>query len=562
MPGPTYDYIIVGGGVAGCTLAGRLHERNDSIKVLVIEAGSDAANHPLTQSPLACFGAHFSPLDWAFKTVPQAHLDNRECYNSAARALGGGSVINYGTWTRGSAADYNRWGELVKDKNWSYDGLLPYLRKTETHFNTENVDTSVHGVDGPIHNVSVSQSSPDRKYPLREPLRAAWDRLGVKVIDDANAGMPLGLGELTENWRDGRRQIASEVFGIKQLPGVTVLTETVVQRVLIEDGVNDGRRKRAVGVEVIGGQVYYANQEVIVSAGAYRTPQVLMLSGIGAREELAKHGITQTVDVPEVGRNFHDHFAFVQWWKLRHPERGLSIGTPLWTSPGYAAGLPCDWVATLQAPREELVRALEEDEETNIDGHPYLAPDSCHLETLIVYAPAGAAVSGVDVPMDGTYIASAVLGMATTSRGRITLASADATKPPLIDPNYYSTEFDRAVLRAGIRQVTGLLLDTPEGREIVECQLSSHHDFGPLNARSTDEEIDAQVRAGGNTFYHPAGSAAMGKVVDSNLRVYGVENLRVVDASVLPLPITAHYQVLAYALAEKAADIISSGLAR
>ncbi|RAO72117.1 uncharacterized protein BHQ10_008129 [Talaromyces amestolkiae] len=556
MSATTYDYIIIGGGIAGCTLASRLHERNDSIKILIIEAGPDVADHPLTQSPLACFGAHFSPLDWAFKTVPQAHLDNRECYNSAARALGGGSAINYGTWTRGSAADYNRWGELVKDRQWSYEGLLPYFRKTETHFKTTHADLTVHGVEGPIHNVSISQSSPDRKYPLREPLRAAWNRLGVEITEDANAGVPLGLGELTENWRDGRRQIASEVFGIKQLPRLTVLTETLVQRVLIED--HESGTKRAVGVEVIGGHVYRANQEVIVSAGTYRTPQVLMLSGIGAREELSKHGITQTVDVPEVGRNFHDHFAFVQWWKLRHPERGLSIGTPLWNSPAYAVGLPCDWVATLRAPRDNLIHALEEDKETDIDRHPYLAPDACHLETLIVYAPAGAAVSKVDVPMDGTYIASAVLGMATTSRGRITLASANASASPLIDPNYYSTEFDRAVLRAGIRQVTGLLLDTPEGQEIVESQLSSHHGLGPLSARSTDEEIDAQVRAGGNTFYHPAGSAAMGKVVDSNLRVYGVGNLRVVDASVLPLPITAHYQALTYALAEKAADIISS----
>lgn len=362
----------------------------------------------------------------------------------------------------------------------------------------------------------------------------------------------MGLAEMVENWRDGKRQLASQAYG---LSGVHVLTETLVHRVLLDE--RDGK-KVATGVQLADGRTIKASKETIVSAGAYRTPQVLMLSGIGPADVLAAQGIPQLVDAPEVGRNFHDHLALCQWWKLRNPELGLSMGTQKWIDPSCMMGLPCDWVVSEEAPSEQMRAALKADGEAVNEHHPLLHPARCHTETLIVYAPAGAPVAGVNVPLDGTHIASAVLGMLPTSRGSITIASSDPSSPPVIDPNYYATEADRVALRAGLRQVMRVLQETSEGRAIVESEVPPAG-FPPLKPDSTDEEIDARVKRAGNTFYHPAGSAAMGKVVDTKLRVHGVENLRVVDASVLPVPISAHYQACVYAIAEKAADLILEG---
>lgn len=543
------DYIVVGGGIAGCTLASRLQKSDLSLKILIVEAGAEVSSHPLTAAPLACFGAHFSDLDWAYFTVPQKHLGNRACYNSAGKALSGGSATNYGTWTRGNAVDYDLWAKQVGDSRWNYHGLLPYFRKSESHFDQNAISGEVHGFDGPIHTASVTSSSPNRKYPLRDPLRTAWSRVGVDSNSDGNDGAPLGCAALVENWKNGKRQLASQAY---DLSGVQVMTETMVDHVLIEDRAG---KKVATGVQLANGSRILASKEVIVSAGAYRTPQVLMLSGIGPAAELKRLGIPLLVDAPEVGRNFHDHLAVCQWWKVRQPEQGVALGTPLWSDPAYTLGLPCDWNVSEQAPHKEIKQALVKDGETVTDEHPLLHPALCHTETIISYAPAGAQLAGVQVPMDGTHIGSAVLGMMPTSRGSITLASADPSTPPIIDPNYYTTEVDRAAIRAAVRQVLRLFQATSEGQSIVECEVPPDG-FAPLTLESTDDEIDARVERVGNTFYHPGGSAAMGKVVDTDLRVYGVDGMRVVDASILPVPLAAHYQACVYAVAEKAADLI------
>ncbi|KAF2732636.1 alcohol oxidase, partial [Polyplosphaeria fusca] len=546
------DLIIVGGGIAGCVLANRLFEKNNAIKILLIEAGKNVTGHPLTSAPLDSFQIHYSELDWAYQTVPQPHMGHRQCYAAAGKALSGGSATNYGTWTRGNSADYNLWADMVQDSEWNYESLLPYFKHLETfHGDTHRVDKSQHGFNGPVNDWSVTASDSTRKYPLREKLHSAWEKVGVKPIADANDGSPLGLSELFESWNHAKRTLASEAY---PLGGVEVLTETMVQRVIIE---KRNGKQTATGVELANGTTISAKKEVIVSAGAYRTPQVLMLSGVGPKHVLDKHDISQKVELP-VGREFHDHLAVCQWWKLRDPKKYPALGSDKWKSPGLFAGLPCDWVATQQTPPHVLREALKRDANgAQCDNHAHLGAKASHIESLVVYAPAGAQLAGVDVPMDGSYIASCVLLMTPTSRGSVSIADKKISTPPLIDPNYYATEADKATLRWGIREIGKLLQETPEGREVIESELAP--DGGKqLTSKSTDAEIDARVVRVGNTFFHPAGSASMGKVVDTRLKVKGVEGLRVVDASVFPVPITAHYQNAVYALAEKAADIISS----
>lgn len=280
-----------------------------------------------------------------------------------------------------------------------------------------------------------------------------------------------------------------------------------------------------------------------------------MLSGIGPATELERHCIPVVRDSPGVGQNFHDHLSTRQWWKLRNPSDGLAMGSPSWTNPAYGKGIPCDWYACQQTPSTYLRSALDIDENSSNGDHHLLHPECYHTETIIFYSPAGADNAGLQIPFDGTHVTSIVIGMLPTSRGTVKLASADPLDMRLVDPNGYATEVDRCSMRDGIRQVLKVMLETPEGRGLVEDTISPQG-YSKLTPTSPDAEIDAYIRRVAATTFHYGGTAAMGDVVDSNLKVLGIDGLRVVDASVLPVPIAAHYQVPLYALAEQAAEII------
>ncbi|KAI1459876.1 GMC oxidoreductase [Annulohypoxylon moriforme] len=538
-----WDYIIVGGGLAGCVVASRLSEYKPSSRILVIEAGPDvSADKEILQfQSLNFIGGKF---DWAYKSVPQKHYGGREIDIPAGRALGGGSVINGCGWLRGTRADFDSWAEIVGDRRWSYEGQLPYFKKTERWYSTENSDD--HGYDGAMH--IEAPSSTGRIYPLAEITMQSWNDIGVKNIRgcDMNAGDNIGLGDLNENRHKGARQIAPFAYPLDK---VTVLTDTLVESVIIDKG----SETKATGVRLANGTEIHS-KEVIISTGAYRTPQVLMLSGIGPKETLEKHEIETKVDNPEVGKNFNDHVMVHFNWKLKDPSKGYAIGSdnPLFAKPEFQTGIPLSYIINREVPKDGLVAAITKDEGKPPGPDHYLLKWRWGLmENLILY------LAMPPHPIDGATISNALMGAKPTSRGTVTIASKNPADPPVLDPNYFATEVDRYVWRHSLRETAELMTgNTRLGREIIAGETPSD-DSEPLTIGSSDDYLDSRVRSLGRSTYHGSSSCSMGTVVDADLRVKGIQNLRIVDASVFPISIGAHIQAAVYALAEQAAVIIS-----
>ncbi|KAK7754391.1 hypothetical protein SLS62_003684 [Diatrype stigma] len=476
-----WDYIIAGGGLAGCVLASRLKQYQSSARILVIEAGPDVSGNKdiLLFNSLNFIGGRF---DWAYKTVPQKHYEGRQVDIPSGRALGGGSVINGCGWFRGAEADFDSWAEAVDDPRWSYQGQLPYFKMTEKWYSGENAEQ--HGQDGKLQ--IESPISTNRIYPLADIVEKSWEEFGVHKLpgNDFNAGKNLGgYGELNENRLKGARQIAPLAYS---LDGVTVLTDTLVASVLInENNVATGVRL-ADGTEI-------QSKEVIISAGAYRTPQILMLSGLGPKNTLEKHGIETKVDIPQVGKNFNDHIMIHLNWKLKDPSKGYALGSnnPLFAESQFAMGTPLSSVACTGMPRDGLEAAIAKDDGKVDPDHYLLKRDWAMMENLVMY------LAVPPLAIDGTHISNALMGMKPTSRGTVTIASKDPKDAPLIDPNYFATEVDKFVWRHSLRRITAFMTgNTALGRDIVEAE-TPRPGFEPLSVDATDDYLDRRVRSQG-----------------------------------------------------------------
>ncbi|MDG5805314.1 GMC family oxidoreductase N-terminal domain-containing protein [Streptomyces ossamyceticus] len=510
-----YDYVIVGAGSAGCVLAGRLTE-DPHTSVLLIEAGPDDTAEEI-RLPSAWPRLMRSAYDWSYLSEPEPGLDGLRRVLPAGRALGGGSSVNAMIYIRGNRLDFDEWAALGAT-GWGWDDVLPYFKRAED--NTRGPD-ALHGVGGPL--AVTDNTAP---HPIMSDLIEAGLQAGHPFNADLNGPEQDGFGWYQVTVRDGRRCSAADAYlrPAAHRPNLRVLTDTLVHRVLFEG-------TRAVGVEAShGGAVVQlrARREVVVCAGSYNSPKLLMLSGLGRPADLEPMGITPLADLP-VGENLqdHPHIPLVYLSDTRTKETDFTpenlarwrdtADGPMSSNLGEAGG---------------FLRTL-----------PHLdAPD-----VQVTASPAMFLDEGLTAPYDHAFMLGPTL-LRPTSRGKVSLRTTMPGSEPRIVHNYLTTEEDRQTAVRGVRMLL----------EVAEQPAFKTHRRAPLSVPESESEADVLrfARRVMNSLFHPVGTCAIGGVVDPCLKVLGVDGLRVVDASVMPTLVRGNTNAATIMIGERAADLI------
>jgi len=526
-----YDYVIVGAGSAGCVLAARLTE-NPSTQVLLLEAGPpDDADE--IHIPAALNLLFKSTYDWDYTTVPQQRAADRSIYWPRGRTLGGSSSINAMIYIRGSRYDYDTWRDEYGCEGWGYTDLLPYFLRAESN---SRGASAYHGADGPL-----SVQDPKYKSAMTAAFVDAARQWGMEANDDFNGPRQDGAGFYQVTQRNGRRWSTADAYlhPAAGRPNLTVQTDALVTGVAIEAGRAVGVRYLLRGVE----ETARAEGEVILAAGAIGSPQLLMLSGIGPADHLAEHGIGVVADSPGVGANLSDHPIVTAMW---HTPKA----TGLWEKAG-----PKNLARWRMMHSGPLTTNVAEAGGFSRTDPSLPAPDLQWHALPTPYQNFGLTDPSIRA------LSLLITLVAVGSRGRITLRSADPRHKPAIDPAYLSDGADIEPLVRGIRLAREFAAAGPLAK-ICKGELAP----GPDAA--TDPELTEFVRRDITTIYHPVGTCAMGgdsrlaaskltSVVDTELRVRGVDGLRVVDASVMPAVPRGNTNAPTIAIAERAADLIS-----
>lgn len=527
------DYVIAGAGSAGCVLAARL-SASAGVRVVLLEAGGPDRN-PLFRVPLmtgVLLRSRYA--NWSYVTEPEPNLDGRRLSWPRGKVLGGSSTINGMVYTRGLPSDYDGWAQRGLPE-WSFDRVLPAFRRGERNHRGE---TERHGGDGPL-----PVSRPGTPNPLFDAFVEAGRQAGFPVTDDFNGPSPEGFGRYDFTTYRGERWSAARAFldPARRRPNLRIVTGAHVLRVAVERG-------RAVGVEAeVGGEarVFRAAREVILCCGAVNSPQVLMLSGIGAGDLLRRHGIPVAADLPGVGRDLQDHLLVrvehactepVTLHAVTRPDRAaLALAQAMLLGTGPASTFPLEAGA--------FVRSDPALDEPDLQSHFLPGLSSAAIRVPFLAKP----------KHRGHGFFANVYQLRPESRGTVEIRSADPKAPPAIRPNYLSSARDRQVLREGAR-----ILRRVFAQEAFDRFRGPELSPGP-DVRS-DAELDAWISRTADTVFHPVGTCRMGvddgAVVDGALRVRGIEGLRVADASVMPTMPSSNTHAPTMMVAEKAAEMI------
>ncbi|CAM2195009.1 Oxygen-dependent choline dehydrogenase 1 [Paraburkholderia kururiensis] len=529
-----FDYVIVGAGTAGCVLANRLTEDPD-VSVLLLEAGGKDDYHwiHVPVGYLYCIG---NPrTDWLYKTQAEAGLNGRSLSYPRGRVLGGSSSINGMIYMRGQREDYDEWARITNDASWSWDAVLPVFRRSEDHHGGAN---TWHGEGGEWR---VERQR--LKWKILEAFADAAQQTGIPATDDFNRGDNSGVGYFEVNQKRGIRWNASKAFlrPAMKRTNLTIITGALTERVVFEG-------KRCVGVEYRGDGVSYiakARCEVVLSAGAVNSPQLLELSGVGNGARLQELGIDVVHDVRGVGENLQDHLQLRMAFRVQHV-RTLNTASAHWWGK-LMIGM--QYALFQSGPMSMSPSQLGAFAKSDPSDGSLTRPDlEYHVQPLSLDR------FGEPLHRFNAFTAS-VCHLRPTSRGSIHIASPDAAVAPAIAPNYLSTDYDRHVAVNALR-LTRRIAAAPA--------LAPYrpHEILPGLAYQTEEELQDAAGNVGTTIFHPVGTCRMGTaddpgaVVDSRLRVRGVEGLRVVDASVMPVITSGNTNSPTLMIAERASDML------